>query len=133
MRPAWSRNTVDGAVTDAPCWIHRWQIENVGVRKMGFLEELKHDLVDPIKTFTGEVYDDSIGDAKRFYSAQAKNVQRNIRRAKTRTKEKAAAIKREQEEMKKHRKAMMKRATIIIAVLSAIGLVFFTIALRQCM
>jgi uncharacterized membrane protein (DUF106 family) len=100
---------------------------------MGFLEELKHDLVDPIKTFTGEVYDDSIGDAKRFYSAQAKNVQRNIRRAKTRTKEKAAAIKREQEEMKKHRKAMMKRATIIIAVLSAIGLVFFTIALRQCM
>ena len=105
--------------------------EHVGVRRMSLLEELKHDLVDPVKTFAEEVYDDTIGDAKRFYSAQAKKVQRGVRSAEKRTKEKTAAFRREQEEMKKRRKKKMKQTAIILAVLAVIVLVIFSLALSQ--
>ena len=98
---------------------------------MGIMEELKRDLIDPVKTFSEEVYDDTVGDAARFYSAQARNMQQNIRLAEKRTKEKAAAIRREQEEMKKHRMATMKRAAIVIAVLSVLALIILSLALNR--
>ena len=97
---------------------------------MGILKEMKRDLVDPIKTFTEEVYNDTVGDAKRFYSAQAKAVQQTARLAEKRAKEKGEAIRREQEEMKKHRKVMLKRAMIIIASLAVLSLVILSLILK---
>ena len=38
---------------------------------------LLHDLVDPVKNFAEEVHSDTIGDAKRFYSAQAQKMKKN--------------------------------------------------------
>ena len=45
------------------------------------LKSLKQDLVGPIKDFAAEVREDSIGDAKRFYSAEAHKAAQNVRRA----------------------------------------------------
>ena len=95
------------------------------------LEELHRDLVEPIKDFSEEVYGDTIGDAKRFYAAQAKKAQEKARLAEKRMKEKAAAARREQEEMKKHRKEMMTRAAISFIVLSVLILIFLTLALKH--
>ena len=36
------------------------------------LKSLKNDLVNPVKRFVGEVYTDTVGDAKSIYSKQAK-------------------------------------------------------------
>ena len=94
------------------------------------LEELHQDLVEPIKDFSEEVYGDTIGDAKRFYAAQAKKAQEKARLAEKRMKGKAAAARREQEEMKKHRKAMMKRATILFAVIIVAALIAVSVVLH---
>ena len=98
---------------------------------MGFLQEMKRDLVDPIKSFTEEVCDDTLGDAKRFYTAQAKNIQQSARQAEKRAQEKKAAIRREQEELKKHRKAMMKRAATILVVLIVLSVVILSLILNR--
>ena len=100
---------------------------------MGIIEELKRDLVDPIKTFMEEVCDDTIGDAKRFYSAQARKVRRNVRLAEKRTKEKTAAIRQEQEEWKRRRKTRLKRALILFAGLAVLALVVVSLALNRGM
>ena len=97
---------------------------------MSILKEMKRDLVDPIKTFTKEVCSDTVGDAMRFYSAQAKTVQQSAKLAEQRAKEKAAAVRREQEEMKKNREVMIKRAVIIISSLAVLGLVIITVILK---
>ena len=98
---------------------------------MSFLKEIKRDLVDPVKNFAQEVGSDTIGDAKRFYAAQAKNVQKNVKLAEQRAAEKREAIRREQEEMKKHRKAMMKRAAIIFAAIILISVAILSLILNH--
>lgn len=98
---------------------------------MGLKEELKHDVADPVEGFAREVYDDTVVDAKRFYTAQARKLQQKIRLAEKRTQDKAAAIRRQQEEMKKRRKDMMKRAAIVFAALIVALLVIFSLALRH--
>lgn len=99
---------------------------------MGFLKEMKRDLVDPIKSFSEEVCDDTLGDAKRFYTARARAVRRSARLAEQRAQEKREATRRSQEEMKKTRKAMLKRAEIILAALILLGLVVISLILYRC-
>ena len=98
---------------------------------MGFLKEMKRDLVDPIKSFTEEVCDDTLGDAKRFYTARARSVRQNARLAEQRAKEKREAIRRSQEEMKQNRKAMLKRAEIILVALALLGIVVISLILYR--
>ncbi len=98
---------------------------------MSLIEELKRDLVDPIKTFTEEVCDDTIGDAERFYSAHAKKLRRTIRLTEERTKEKTAAIRREQEERKRRRQAKLSRAVIVFAGLAVLILIVVSLALNR--
>ena len=100
---------------------------------MGILEELRRDLVDPVKTFAEDVYSDTIGDAKQFYYGQAKSIQQRIKRAEIHAQEKAAAIMREKEEVKKLRKAMMKKVLIILAAVIAFSLIVFPLLLSQSM
>ena len=69
---------------------------------------LLHDLVDPVKNFAEEVHSDTIGDAKRFYSAQAQKMKKNAEAAKAEAARRREELKREQEELKKHRRTAMK-------------------------
>lgn len=111
-----------------------WEEERKIMKRKQYLntlEELKRDLVDPIRSFTEEVCSDTVGDAKRFYAAQAKKAQENAKLAEKRMREKAEAVRREQEEMKKHRKEMIKRAAIILAVLSVLIMIIFSLALKH--
>ena len=103
----------------------------MGMGTMSIFEEMKRDLVDPIKSFTEEVCDDTIGDAKRFYAAKAKTARENARLAEKRTKEKMAAIGREEAEMKKRRKAIASRAVTILAVLALLGIVILSLILNH--
>ena len=98
---------------------------------MGIFEEMKRDLVDPIKTFTEEVSRDTIGDAKRFYSAKARAVRQNARLAEKRAKEKMAAIGYEQAEMKKRRKAILKRAVTVLVALTLLSIVVLSVILNR--
>ena len=98
---------------------------------MGILKEMKRDLVDPIKRFTEEVCDDTIGDAKRFYTATAKSARKNARLAEARAREKMAAIEREQAEMSKRRKAVLKRAGTAFLVLALLGIVVLSVILNR--
>ena len=98
---------------------------------MGIKEELKRDLVDPIKRFSDEVRSDTIGDAGRFYTAQARELRRRVRLAEARTKEKTEAIRREQAEMKKKRTAMLKRAALLFAAIAVLLLVIVSLALNR--
>ena len=98
---------------------------------MGILKEMKRDLVDPIKSFTEEVCDDTIGDAKRFYTATAKSARRNARLAEARAREKIAAIEREQAEMSTRRKAVLKRAGTALLVLALLGIVVLSVILNR--
>ena len=98
---------------------------------MGILKEMKRDLVDPIKSFTEEVCDDTIGDAKRFYTATAKSARKNARLAEARAREKIAAIEREQAEMSKRRKAVLKRAGTALLVLALLGIVVLSVILNR--
>ncbi len=100
-----------------------------GKEELENLKSLKRDLIDPVKTFTEEVYDDSIGDAGRFYAGRAQRAQRSAELARERTREKMAAIRKEREEMKRRRSAMMKRAAIIMALLALFGLIVMSAAL----
>ena len=98
---------------------------------MGILKEMKRDLVDPIKSFTEEVCDDTIGDAKRFYTATAKSARKNARLAEARAREKMAAIEREQAEMSTRRKAVLKRAGTALLVLALLGIVVLSVILNR--
>ena len=111
-----------------------WEEERKIMKRKQYLntlEELKRDLVDPIRSFTEEVCSDTFGDAKRFYAAMAKKAQENAKLAVKRMREKAEAVRREKEEMKKHRKEMIKRAAIILAVLSVLIMIIFSLALKH--
>ena len=93
------------------------------------LQSLRRDLVDPVKSFLTEVRRDTVGDAKRFYSAQAQKGMRSAQTARDKAKARAAAIRREQEEMQRRRKALMKRGMIVFALLALFCIVVITAAL----
>ncbi len=93
-------------------------------------QSLRRDLVGPVKSFLREVGDDTVGDAKKFYTARARETEKSVRRAQAQTREKLAAIRREQEELKKHRQAMMKRAAIILALLALFSFLTISAALN---
>ena len=89
-----------------------------------------NDLVNSVKTFAEEVHNDTIGDAKKFYSNVAKSAEKNAKTARAKAKAKQEAIRREQEEMKKHRQQMMKRATVIFVAIIVIAAVVVSLVLR---
>ena len=100
-----------------------------GKEELENLRSLKHDLLDPVKSFSQEVYRDTVGDAGNFYADKARKAQRGMKLTQEKTKARMAAIRREQEEMKRRRKATMKRAAITLAVLALISLIIISAAL----
>ena len=100
-----------------------------GKEELENLKSLKHDIVDPVKSFTKEVYQDTVGDAGSFYAEKARKARRSAKLAQEKTRARVAAIRREQEEMKKRRDATMKRAAITLAVLALFALLVISAAL----
>ena len=82
-----------------------------------------NEILNPVREFAEEVHNDTIGDARKFYSNAARNAEKNAKAAKERAKARRERIRREQEEMKKQRAATMKRAGIVFAVIIVIGIV----------
>ena len=104
------------------------------------LESLKRDLVDPVKRFAGEVYADTVGDAKKFYSGKARQaregaeqVRQSAVRAAERTKEQMAALAQKREEQQKRRRASTKRLaiTIVLFILAVIAIVSIALSVRN--
>ena len=100
-----------------------------GKEELENLKSLKHDLLDPVKSFTKEVYDDAVGDAGRFYADKAQAAKREAAQAREKTKAQMAALRREQEEMRKRRNAAMKRAAITLALLALFSIIVISAAL----
>ena len=92
---------------------------------------LLHDLVDPVKSFAEEVHSDTIDDAKRFYSAQARKMKKNAEAAKAEAARRREELKREQEALKKHRRTAMKRAALVAAGLIVIAVVILSLILNH--
>ena len=90
----------------------------------------KNDFINPIKEFVEEVHNDTVGDARKFYSNVAKNAEKNAQAAKARAKAKQEQIRREQEEMKKQRRETMKRAGIIFAVIIIAAVIAVSVVLH---
>ena len=82
-----------------------------------------NEILNPVREFVEEVHNDTIGDARKFYSNAARNAEKNAKAAKERAKARRERIRREQEEMKKQRAATMKRAGIVFAVIIVIGII----------
>ena len=95
------------------------------------LESLKQDLVGPVKAFLKEVHRDTVGDAKKYYSAKAQKVKKEAQCAQDKAKAQMAELRREQEQMRKRRKLMQKRAAIVLALLSVFSLVIISFALSS--
>ena len=100
-----------------------------GKEELENLKSLKHDLVDPVKSFTEEVYRDTVGDAGSFYADKARKAQHRAKLTQEKTKARMAAIRREQEEMKQRRSATMKRAAITLAILALFAFVVISAAI----
>lgn len=94
------------------------------------LKSLKQDLVGPLKRFTQEVREDTVGDAKRFYSAQARRAAKNAKLARQKTAEKMAELRREQQELQRRRQRLMKRAGITLVLLAIFSAVVLSLALH---
>lgn len=94
-------------------------------------DSLLRDLVDPVKSFVEEVHNDTVGDAKKFYSGQAKKVKRNVEEAQVRAQQKKIAQKRQQEEQKKQRKVIMKRAMVVFVVIIVAAVVILSLILNK--
>lgn len=92
---------------------------------------LLRDLVDPVKNFAEEVSSDTVGDAKRFYTAQAKKMKKNAEAAKLQAARRREEMRREQEELKKHRQAVMKRAVIVVAGLIVVAFAVISLILNS--
>lgn len=101
----------------------------LGKEEFENLQSLKRDLVNPVKAFVKEVHEDTVGDAKKYYSAKAQNAKRSAELAREKTREQMAAIRREQAQLQKRRKAMQKRAAIVLALLALFSLVLISVAL----
>ena len=82
----------------------------------------------PLKRFA-EVREDTVGDAKRFYAAQARRAAQNAKLAQQKTAEKMAQLRQEQEQLQKRRKQLMKRAAITLALLALLSAVILSLAL----
>lgn len=93
------------------------------------LKSLKRDLVDPVKSFVGEVYTDTVGDARTFYSTQARQAQQTAKLVQKKTEEQMSAFVQMREEQQKQRKAVAKRTAITLILLVLIGTVFISVAL----
>ena len=78
------------------------------------LESLKRDLVNPVKRFAREVYQDTVGDAKTFYSAQARQAQRNAGLVRQRTEQQMAVLAQRRNAQQAQRRAWIKRAALIL-------------------
>lgn len=92
---------------------------------------LLRDLVDPVKSFAEEVHSDTVGDAKRFYSAQARKLKENAEATKAQAARRREALRREQEELKKHRQTVMKRAALVAVGLIVTGVVILSLILNH--
>ena len=90
----------------------------------------KNDFINPIKEFVVEVHNDTVGDARKFYSNVAKSAEKNAKEAKERAKARQEQIRREREEMKKHRRESMKRAGIVFAVIIVAAVIAVSVALH---
>ena len=93
------------------------------------LESLKRDLVDPVKSFVGEVYSDTVGDAKRFYSGRARQARQSADLVRRRTEAQMAVLAQKREAQQRRRMASMKKTGIILALVVLIGILFVSIAL----
>ena len=93
------------------------------------LESLKRDLVDPVKSFVGEVYSDTVGDAKRFYSGRARQARQSADLVRKRTEAQMAVLAQKREAQQRRRMASMKKTGIILALVVLIGILFVSIAL----
>ena len=93
------------------------------------LESLKWDLVNPVKSFVSEVYADTVGDAKKFYTSQARKAQQQAKRVQQRTEDQMAALARRREAQQKQRKTAVKKAVILLALLILVGVLLVSIAL----
>lgn len=101
----------------------------IGDEERENLESLKQDLLNPLKSFVDEVREDTVGDAKRYYSAKARRAQRDVKLAQDRAKAQMEAMKREQEARQRQRRAAMKRAAIALAVLALLAVILISTAL----
>jgi len=101
----------------------------LGKEELENLKSLKQDLVGPIRDFTAEVGEDTIGDAKRFYAAGARKAVQSARRAQEKAAQQAEAVRREQAEMRKRRSTLMKRAAITLVFLALFSLAVISLAL----
>lgn len=93
------------------------------------LESLKRDLVNPVKRFAREVYHDTVGDAKTFYSARARQAQRNAGLVRQRTEERMAVLAQRRNAQLAQRRVWLKRAALILALVLVLGLIFVSFAL----
>lgn len=101
----------------------------LGREELENLKSLKQDLVGPIRDFAAEVGEDTVGDAKRFYTAGARKAAQNVRRAQEKAAQQAEALRREQAEMRRRRSALMKRAAITLVFLALFSLAAISLAL----
>ena len=95
------------------------------------LKSLKRDLVDPVKSFVEEVHEDTVGDAVKFYSGQARKVGKSVETAREKARIRREAIRREQEELSRKRKARLKKALIVIAAIAVLSLLYISVALTM--
>ena len=93
------------------------------------LESLKRDLVHPVKSFFGEVYSDTVGDAKKFYTTRARQAQQQAKIVQKKMEVQRLEIGQRREEQQRLRKAAIKRVAILVALLVMIGIVFVSVAL----
>ena len=93
------------------------------------LKSLKRDLINPVKSFVGEVYTDTVGDAKTFYSTQARQAKQTAKVVHQRTEEQMSAYIQMREEQQKQRKVSAKRLGIMLTLIVLLGIVFISVAL----
>ncbi len=93
------------------------------------LKSLKNDLVNPVKRFVGEVYTDTVGDAKAFYSRQAKQAGQTVKQVHRRTEEQMQVFAQKREAQQRQRKASLKWVAITLVLILAIGVIFISVAL----
>ncbi len=93
------------------------------------LKSLKGDLINPIKVFVDEVYNDTVGDSRRFYSSKARQTKQKIKQVRNKTEEQMSAFAQKRDEQQKRRKTSVKRITIVLALVVLSGIIIVSLAL----
>ena len=93
------------------------------------LKSLKNDLVNPVKRFVGEVYADTVGDAKSYYSDRARQAQQTAKRVQQRTEEQMQALAQKREAQQRQRKASLKWLAVTLVLILVLAVVFVSAAL----